>query len=227
MNDPFLRERMEGAVAGIRPASRLDQILAGPRAVPPKAAPEPPSRALLLAVAAAIAVIAGVTVALVMGNAGQEPSRLDVVPASTTTTVPADGARLGERVSILAATLPPGMRLIDETPRSANVDATRFTRFAVDDGRWNGDGPYLRISVIRGSGYEAYWRDSDRGAPFARVGGADVYRLVGQPGLPAESTEGWVTYSWATGPDELVEMQAKGIDDDTVLAIADSVVVEP
>lgn len=229
MTDQLLRDRMDRAVAGIRPTSRLDEIVAGPRGgtVPPPLPPrQPPKRITLIAIAAALVLLAAFTAGWLVRSAERDTTRLEIAPVTTTgvgSTTTSDGPRLGSQVTVLASTLPPGMRLIDETPTASDDGFGATLRFARAAGSWTGDGPYLRLSVAHAAGYGTQWAARTTSEPVARIDGHDAYRTTSGPGLDA----GWTELAWATGPDELIQIQSKGIDDETVLAIARSVQVQP
>jgi hypothetical protein len=229
MTDQLLRDRMDRAVAGIRPTSRLDEILAGPRGgtVPsPKPSRQTPRRTTLMAVAAALVLLAAFAAGWLVRNAGRDTTHLEIAPVTTTgvgSTTTSDGPRLGSRASVLTSTLPTGMRLIDERPSTGESGFGATLRFAREEGPLNGDGPYLVLTVTNASDYGTQWADRVTGDVAGRIAGHDAYRTTSGPALGS----GWTGLAWANGPDEVVEIQSKGIDDDTVLDIARSVRVQP
>lgn len=229
MNEQLLRTRLDGAVADIRPTSRLDEILARPaggRAEPPPPPKPDRRRATWLAAAAIVVLLAALAAVLVVRTGDDRTTRLQPQPVATT--LPS-GTRIGSRLSVLASSLPPGMRVIDESPEVDGADAARFSRYAQEPGLWTGEGPYLRVSALHGLEYADYWATTERGELVGQVQGHDAYRVTGAPGQPTsgEGTNPWKTLTWATGPDEVIEIQSKGLDDATVLAIAQTVAVEP
>ncbi|HWJ63862.1 MAG TPA: hypothetical protein VNS19_17940 [Acidimicrobiales bacterium] len=229
MIEQLLRDRMEAAVTDIRPASRLDEILAGPpggTVPPPSPSRQPPRRITLLAVAAALVAVAAFTAGWLVRSADRDTTRIENQPATTTaagSTSTAERARVGTQLTVLTSTLPKGVRLIDETPTSGGDGFSTTLRFAAEPGTFTGSGPYLRISVTHADGFATQWAERSTGDPVAQVQGHDAWRSDDGPGIQP----GWTSLSWATGPDELVEIQSKGVADDTVLAIARSVQIHP
>ena len=226
MNEQLLRDRMRGATAGIHPASRLDEILAGhPQAIEPlpPVPRRPTRRGAVIALAAAVILLVALG-AVLARRSDTGTTHLDSDPVTTTVAGEPPDGRIGQRISIEAATLPAGMQLIDESPRTDDPELRRFIRFARDEGTWEGPGPYLRINVDRGADYGTQWVASAEGDPMAQVGGHDVYRITDPVRTGGAD---WVIYGWATGTDEVVEVQVKGIDEATALAIANTVAVAP
>lgn len=229
MNDQLLRDRLHGAVTDIRPTSRLDEILAGPpgATVPSPLAPrQPPKRITLMAIAAALVLLAAFAAGWLARSAERETTRLENAPATTTavgSTAASDGPRLGARLTVLASTLPAGVRLVDETLPSPGDGFGATLRLAAEDGTFTGDGPYLRITLSEADGIGTQWAGRSTGEPFVDVDGRNATRATSGPGIEP----GWSSLTWASGPDEVIEVQSKGVDDETVLAIARSVRIQP
>lgn len=229
MSDSLLRDRMHEAVSDIRATSRLDEILAGPPGgtVPSPLPPgQPPKRITLIAIAAALVLLAAFAAGWLVRSADHGTTRLDITPVSTTavgSTTASDGERFGSQLSVLASTLPPGLQVIDETPSETAAGFGATLRLAAEEGTFTGAGPYLRITVTHAPGYGTQWAATTSGDPEAQVNGHDARRATDAPGL----APGWTSLVWATGPDEVLDIRSKGVDDETVLAIARSVRVQP
>lgn len=229
MNDQLLRERLDGAVAGIRTTSRLDEILAGPPGgtVPsPSPSRQPPRRITLIAAAAALIALAAFAAGWAVRSADDGTTRLEIQPVTTTagSTTAADGARIGDHLTLSRDALPPDLQLVDETFEASADAFTASVRLAPDDEqRWTGDGPYVRVNVAHAPAFGTQWKASTTGEPTAPVSGHAAFRTAAPVGLGA----GWVSLGWATGPDEVIEVQAKGVDDATLAAIARSVQINP
>lgn len=142
----------------------------------------------------------------------------------------------GDRIHVLEDSLPPGVRFLDEGPRQIGEQETVLARFAATDGLWDGDGPYLRVIVHRDPGVAERF-------DAAAVQGSEPVTIQGHPGtydvdessdpqtmdLPAAMAQlqnPWTSVGWATGPDELIVVQAKGISQADLLAVADGLVVD-
>lgn len=225
MNEEELRTRLEAAVSDVRPHDRFDELMAR--------RPSHRNRGRIV-VGIAAALLAVLATALVVRHGSSPQSVITVDPTETTTTTPGGGDRIGTEITIAESALPAGLHLLDELPRRSGADQTIVARYAEDDRLWNGDGPYVRIVVDRGTGIGTTWQEANRGQPDYQVSGEAAYlstdtttdpQITSPPGNLSGLSNAWVTLEWSTGPDELVRVQAKGLDIETVRAIADSVVI--
>lgn len=223
MNEEELRSRLHAAVGDIKPRNRFDDLMVRRQ--------DGRHRGLSVLAVAAVVLVALAIVAIV--NRGHAPqSVITINPDQTTTSAPGPDGRIGKQITISESSLPVGVHLLDELPRRTEADQTIVARYAEDDRIWNADGPYLRIVVDRGDGIGTTWQSINRGQPDYQVSGQAAYLTTDAatdpattrpPGNLSELDNAWVTLEWSTGPNELVRIQAKGIEIDTLRAIADTV----
>lgn len=178
---------------------------------------------------------AAVALCLVIGAAGcgsqaqasGSPAAQGSAPAAEQ--VEPDGAR----IHVAPATLPDGMRFLDELPRTIGEQETLVARYALDAGLWDGDGPYLRVVTHRDPGIAR--RLADGHAPDAQPvdvdGAPGVYDIdestdpqnLDLPDKLADLQNPWTTLTWPVDDDLVLAVQAKGLTQEQLTEIAEGV----
>lgn len=230
MNEQLLRERLHAATADIHPVPRLDEILAAPGRSPRRGP-------AVLAIAAALLVVAAVAAVLALRPAS-DPSVVTDQPSTTTTSaVVDDRPAAGDAARVPIELLPAGFELIDETEGRAEFPSGSRTytvlRFAESASSYDAGDPALRVAVLptrvwvseMASAVAALERPAPQpgeivrlDAPWLPTGTADL--------LPVDDGP-WLHYSRSIGPDLLLLVSGRDLDDDTLEAIVAQATTSP
>lgn len=136
----------------------------------------------------------------------------------------------GGRIHVAPATLPDGVRFLDELPRSIGEKETLVARYARDTGMWNADGPYLRVVTHRNPGIaDAVAAGRAPDVVVVDINGVQGFYDVDESTDPQnmdlpETMSGlqnpWATLTWPVDEDLVISAQAKGISREQLTEIA-------
>lgn len=219
IDERLLRQRLEVAVADVRPPSRLHEIVGEQPGRSPRRGQQ------LLAVAAVVLVLAAIAV-LVASNVDPDDAVTTDQP-STTTTIDRRPT-VGEAVQVPVEVLPAGFELIDEVAAEAEIadDAWPYSvlTFAASPESLEAGGPAVRIAVLPLQLWVSDLRAHVESFTGERPELGDIV-TVDPPWTPSGADEllapadGWVRLARTAAPDVLLLVDGRSIDQPTLEAM--------